>query len=100
ETYQGAEIFRTGYDQTLSAAYLTSDWYLSKRLAVQAGIRAEHDALLNETSLSPRGSVAYKVGKLSQFSFAYGDFLQSPNAVYLKLSDGQEFRNQGAAHYI
>src|SRR5690606_2481025 len=24
----------------------------------------------------------------------------SPNAVYLKLSDGQEFRNQGAAHYI
>jgi hypothetical protein len=46
-------------------------------------VRASNSDLLNETSVSPRISLAYKVAKYSQFSLAYGTFSQLPKPIIL-----------------
>jgi hypothetical protein len=90
--------FQSGYDVNLAAAFVETDVFFSKNLAVKVGVRAFNNDLLNETSVSPRLSLAYKVSKSGQFSLAYGEFEQAPRQDYLKYSDN--FINEKAAHYI
>jgi hypothetical protein len=40
------------------------------------------------------------MAKNSQFSFAYGDFTQTPNADYVKYSRYHQFESEKASHYI
>jgi membrane-bound inhibitor of C-type lysozyme len=40
------------------------------------------------------------MAKNSQFSFAYGDFTQTPNAEYIKYSNINQFESEKASHYI
>jgi hypothetical protein len=61
-------------------------------------VRASNNNYIKENALDPRASIAYKVSKNSQFSFAYGNFDQAPKAEYLKYSSN--FKNEKAAHYI
>ena len=61
-------------------------------------MRASNNDYLNETAVSPRASLAYKSGKFSQFSFAYGSFTQAPRQDYLKFAD--YLTSEKAAHYI
>ncbi len=89
-----------GYDANIAALYTEADVFFSKKLAAKVGIRATHNDLLNETAVSPRISVAYKVSKRGQFSFAYGDFTQAPRVDYLKFSKFHQFQNERASHYI
>ena len=56
-------------------------------MATKAGIRLENSELLNESTISPRASIAYKSGKHTQFSVAYGQFYQNPSSEFLKFSD-------------
>jgi hypothetical protein len=63
-------------------------------------VRVANNALLNEIAISPRISFAYKMAKNSQFSFAYGDFTQTPNADYVKYSKYHQFESEKASHYI
>ena len=72
----------------------------SKKFAAKVGLRASNSDLLNETSVSPRISLAYKVAKYSQFSLAYGTFSQLPRADYIKFSRFHQFESENAAHYI
>jgi hypothetical protein len=44
--------------------------------------------------------MAYKVSKNSQFSFAYGDFSQTPVVDYIKFSKYHQFESEKAQHYI
>lgn len=90
--------FSSGYDANIAAAYSEMDVYFSKKLAAKVGFRASNNDLLQEFNLSPRASLAYKTGKFSQVSFAYGDFVQAPRADYLKYSHQLETEN--TAHYI
>ena len=90
--------FQSGYNAGISAFYTEADFFLSKKLAFKAGIRASNNNYVNEFSLNPRASVAYKVGKFNQFSLAYGQFEQAPRQDYLKYSN--QFENEKTQHYI
>lgn len=93
-------VFTNGYDSNIAAIYTEADIFFSKKWAAKVGIRASNNDLLNETAISPRISFAYKMAKNSQFSFAYGDFTQTPNAEYIKYSSNNQFESEKASHYI
>ena len=93
-------VFTNGYDSNIAAIYTEADIFFSKKWAAKVGIRASNNDLLNETAISPRISFAYKMAKNSQFSFAYGDFTQTPNAEYIKYSSNNHFESEKASHYI
>lgn len=88
----------SGYDANIAAAFTEADVFFSKKFAAKVGVRASHNNFLNESSVSPRISLAYKTGKSSQFSFAYGDFTQAPRQDYLKYAD--YLKSEKASHYI
>ncbi|MFT5252065.1 MAG: outer membrane cobalamin receptor, partial [Flavobacteriales bacterium] len=67
-----------GYNATIGAFFTEADILFSKKLAAKVGLRASYNNLLDESTISPRISMAYKVAKNSQFSMAYGNFTQSP----------------------
>lgn len=89
-----------GYNSNIAAAYTEADILFSKKFATKIGLRVSNNDLLDETIISPRISMAYKVAKNSQFSLAYGDFMQSPNADYIKYSQYHQFESEKASHYI
>ncbi|QHI39091.1 TonB-dependent receptor SusC [Kordia antarctica] len=110
----GAEYFATDYDENfenpnvskleygfksnLFGAFAETDIFFSKNFALQAGIRLDHTDMLNETTISPRLSVAYKTSEKDQVSFAFGQFYQNPNNNYLKFHT--DFKPENATHYI
>ena len=102
EVYQqnAGDRFTTGYDANLAAAFAEGDIFFSKNFAAKIGIRASHNSILGEATVSPRVSLAYKIKRKGQFSFAYGEFSQAPRAEYLKFSDFHQFDNERATHYI
>ncbi|REH01135.1 TonB-dependent receptor [Flavobacterium aquicola] len=89
-----------GYDSNIAAFYTEGDILFSKYLALKVGLRLSNNSLLEETNIAPRASVAYKVSKNSQFSFAYGDFSQAPVVDYIKYSKYHQFESEKAKHYI
>ncbi len=89
---------QSGYYANIAAAYTEADVYFSKKLAAKIGVRGSHHSLLNQTVVSPRASIAYKVAPFSQFSFAYGEFAQAPRQDYLKYA--RDLESERAAHYI
>lgn len=90
--------FSSGYTNNIAGIYSEADIFFSKKLALKAGIRGSYTDLFEETNVSPRISLGYKISKNSQFSLAYGDFVQSPKQEYLKYSD--QFQSEKATHYI
>lgn len=92
--------YDAGYHANIAAAYAESDIFFSKNLAAKIGVRASYNSLLEESTVSPRISLAYKIKRKGQFSFAYGGFTQAPKAEYLKFSDFHQFDNEKATHYI
>ena len=87
-----------GFNNNILASFAETDIFFSKNLATKIGIRAENSELLNEFTISPRVSLAYKAGKNSQFSLAYGQFYQNPKNEYLKFS--QDFKAENTSHLI
>ena len=90
--------FSSGYDAAIAAVYTEADIFFSKKFATKIGLRASNNDYINENTISPRASLAYKVSKNSQFAFAYGDFEQAPRQEYLKYSN--QFETEKASHYI
>lgn len=90
--------FQVGYDHHLIATFLESDVFFSKKWAMKVGVRASQNGLLNEFHASPRASFAYKVSKNGQFSAAYGSFVQTPRADFIKFSD--DLHAEKAQHFI
>ena len=90
--------FKNNYDSNIAAGYVEADVFFSAAFAAKAGVRVSHNDLLQETAISPRASIAYKVSNASQFSFAYGAFEQAPKQDYLKFNT--DFENEKASHYI
>ena len=92
----------TGIKETISenlvAAFAETDIYLTNNIAMKAGARAEHSSLLNKWNVSPRLSLAYKLARNSQLSFAYGIFYQNPERKYLPALSETGFAE--ATHYI
>ncbi|OJJ17925.1 hypothetical protein BKI52_29130 [marine bacterium AO1-C] len=80
------------------AAYVETDFFITKRFAGRVGIRLDRSQLLDDTRLSPRASLAYKTGQNSQVSVAYGQFYQTPEPEFLYQTDPLDFEQ--ATHYI
>lgn len=87
-----------GFHNNISAAFAETDIIFSRKLALKAGIRGEYSEMFGQFTLSPRISLAYKTGKYSQLSLAYGDFFQQPDNETLKFTDNLEA--QHTQHYI
>ena len=99
EEYQDDEIFEPyGFQNNISAVFAETDLIFSKKFAMKLGTRVEYSELFNAFTVSPRISVAYKTGKSSQLSLAYGDFFQQPNSDVLKFENNLE--SQKTQHYI
>lgn len=78
--------------------FAESDIYLTNALAAKIGTRLEHSSTLQKFNIAPRISLAYKTGKQSQASLAYGIFYQNPETKYLPSPNTLGFSR--AAHYI
>ncbi|MDP4262477.1 MAG: carboxypeptidase-like regulatory domain-containing protein [Bacteroidota bacterium] len=80
------------------ASFAEADIYITSKFAARTGVRADHSSLLDQTTLSPRISLAYKLNDKSQVSAAYGDFYQKPETNYLFRNRHLSFTK--AAHFI
>ncbi len=89
---------RYGFNNGISAVFSEADFVFSRKLAMKVGARGEYSDLFNDFTFSPRASIAYKTGKSSQVSIAYGDFFQQPFNDILKFQ--QELEAQKTQHYI
>ena len=100
ERFESASVSEVtyGFQNNISAGFAELDIFFSKRLAANVGGRVDHYELLNQTVFSPRASMAYKSGKHSQFSLAYGRFFQHPNAEVLKFDSA--LQPERASHFI
>ncbi len=90
--------FNYSFNNNIFAAFAETDIFFSKKLAAKAGVRLENSEITNEVTFSPRLSLAYKSGKNSQFSFAYGRFYQNPKNEYLKFANN--LTSENTSHYI
>ncbi|MGX1929297.1 TonB-dependent receptor [Flagellimonas sp. 2504JD4-2] len=91
-------MFDRNYDDRLWASFMETDIFLSNQFAMKLGVRGEHSSLLEDFTISPRVSVAYKPGEKGQFSLAYGDFYQNPMSNVAKF--GQPLLSEKTSHYI
>lgn len=105
----GGEYFYSrdnyNYNDTLSAltdnlvaVFAEDDIHLTRNLAARLGVRAEHSELLQQWSMAPRLSLAYKLDRSSQINLAYGVFYQKPENIYLVQQPELLFSK--ATHYI
>ncbi|MCU4166346.1 TonB-dependent receptor domain-containing protein [Carboxylicivirga caseinilyticus] len=86
------------YDDHILGFFAEPEIKLNSRFAIRPGLRFEYSTYLNKQNLSPRFAAAYRTGKNTQLSVAYGQYFQSPVADYLKF--GSDFNNEKATHYI
>ena len=82
----------------INSLFAEGDIYITNNLAAKVGTRLEYSNLLDKTNIAPRLSIAYKLGKGSQASLAYGIFYQNPERRYLPSIYPLTFMK--ATHYI
>lgn len=97
-TLYNGQQFSNSIVEHLKAAFAETDIYITNDLAAKLGGRLESSSLLNKTNIAPRVSLAYKTGKQSQASLAYGIFYQDPEKKYLPSPYLLTFSK--ATHYI
>lgn len=95
---EGQSKFSRDFDELLTASFLEAEYYLSSKLVTRAGLRTEHNSLLNQLSADPRLAMAYQTGKHSQVSLAWGKFRQSTDNQLLV--QATELQQEKATHYI
>lgn len=100
ETFIAEEggVFENNFEDRLWAGFAETDIFLSNQFAMKLGARGEHSSLLENFTISPRISLAYKPGDKGQFSVAYGDFYQNPLTEVVKF--GQPMTSEKTSHYI
>ncbi|MCF8302549.1 MAG: TonB-dependent receptor [Bacteroidales bacterium] len=92
------EHYLSSFTDNLNAVFLESEFSIGSNLAFRAGGRFEYSSLLKKPNLAPRLSMAFKTGKESQISLAYGDFYQTPENDFIKFAPGLHYEK--ATHYI
>ncbi|MCD4665870.1 MAG: TonB-dependent receptor, partial [Bacteroidales bacterium] len=95
---QNKKTYLGEFSDNISAVFAETEFKINGRFAARAGVRMENSGLLRKSNISPRISLAYKTGKKSQVSLAYGTFYQSPNDHYLQFNHNLRFEK--ASHYI
>lgn len=97
-TLPNGQQFSNSIVEHLKSAFAETDIYITNDLAAKFGGRLENSSLLSKTNIAPRISLAYKTGKQSQASVAYGIFYQNPEKRYLPTPYALTFSK--ATHYI
>ncbi len=97
EIYNGLR-FPGKIKSNIYSLFAEQDLYLTNNIAAKLGVRAEQAQLVNKINIAPRASLAYKLGKNSQASVAYGIFYQNPELANLPAANPLGF--QKATHYI
>lgn len=93
-----ATTFSSEFKHNSFAAFSEANIFFSKKVALQLGLRGEHNYLLDYNKISPRASLAFKIAKNAQLSLAYGDFYQAPENSILKYDTS--VTAQKASHFI
>lgn len=84
-----------------AAVFTETDLYLTTKLVARLGARAEYSSLADQAKVSPRLSLAYKLGDGDQVSFAWGHFYQKGDSLLRWRSQfGQLPGFQRAEHFI
>lgn len=105
----GADLFYTNFDENFnffgygyqnnSIAFFTeAEVLLSRKIAFNIGLRSSNASIVDEFTVEPRISFAYKVAENSQFSMAYGNFNQTAKQDYLKFNTNLDYET--TSHYI
>lgn len=89
-------------NEQLLSGYLEAEWTPVYWIALKPGVRYEQSALLAQSSIAPRFSLALKAGRHGQVSLATGVFYQNPGNLYLYTVApfNQQYEFQKAIHYI
>ena len=95
--YTGQQ-FSSRLKENIKSLFAESDIYLTNKLAAKVGGRFEQSSMLDKNNIAPRFSLAYKLSKYAQASFAYGIFYQNPERRYLPSPDNLIFMK--ATHYV
>lgn len=90
--------YRSELKENLSGIFSEADIFFSNKLAIKVGARGEYSKTLQDFTVSPRVSFAYKSSEKGQFSLAYGDFYQNPQTNYLKFE--ADLKSEKTSHYI
>lgn len=90
--------YKTHFTDNTKAFFTEADVYITNALAAKFGTRLEHSGYVGKVNIAPRISLAYKTGKNSQASVAYGFFYQNPETRYLPTNYNVGYLK--AAHYI
>ncbi|MCX8018864.1 MAG: TonB-dependent receptor [Chitinophagaceae bacterium] len=90
--------FSSRVPDRIHSAFSETDLYLTRELALKAGMRFEYSSYLKKINYAPRLSLAVKLGSGAQASFAYGIFYQNPEKRYLPSPFDVNFMR--ADHYI
>ena len=112
-TYQSIDFILSNhvlFEEFLETGFTELDLRLFKKFALNAGIRYEKSKLINKTSVSPRLSMAYKISKNSQSSYAYGKYYQTPelgfdqwyrrNNIDFSTLDIESLKFENSEHHI
>jgi hypothetical protein len=105
----GADLFHTNFDENFNvfgygyqnnsiAFFSEAEVLLSRKVAFNVGLRSSNASVVDEFTVEPRVSFAYKVAENSQFSFAYGNFNQTARQDYLKFNANLDYET--TSHYI
>jgi hypothetical protein len=86
------------FEEPLSAAFAEAEVFASNHFVVKGGGRLEYNGLTDKASVDPRLSLAYKPGKLGQFSLAFGKFRQSAQNQYVRWNT--QLSPEKADHFI
>ena len=92
------EVFAQSLNERIHGSFVETELFVSKELAFKGGLRGEYSNLTDQVNVDPRISAAYKTGKFSQVSMAFGTFRQAASDQVL-LTDKQAAQER-AQHYI
>lgn len=90
--------FNVQRKEQYGAAFAESDLFISSKIVLRTGLRAEHSGLLQKTNLAPRLSAAYILGQNEQIAMAFGQFYQNPEYDLLRRNTNLQFER--ATHYM
>lgn len=95
------QSFPFDYNDAVLGSFAEFNFFISKKWVARVGGRYEYSSHLEKSNLSPRLSMAYKVGEHGQFSAATGAFYQQANPDYLVYTNQLDFEraNQYMLNY-
>ena len=92
------QLSKLSFEEELLAGFAEADFHISNNFVTRVGVRWEYSTLSEKTDVAPRFSMGYKTGEKGQFSFAYGQFQQTPQNELLRVAN--DLQPEKADHYI